>query len=180
MNMRVYSLRTASEDLRPGEYGDLVIKRVLFEDEHLDSDLPHKRFRRESRDFFRYRYHAFNGEEYAFLQTLLFSAQAFHDLRDLLVQPFNQIYTYLVYDLPTFYCVYPPAVDCGEPYPDYRRIAECLPPNLHYFRKFENSDFLCVTDTFFQRVKAQKLKGFGFEMKWNGSKIVPDKGATAY
>lgn len=175
--MIIYSLRTKSEMLHPREYAGYYIKSLNFDPSYLELPLPDERWRRNKRDFFIYLYNDFVSAGQA---KFVFSAYAFHMMKDLLIQPSNQIKAYLVNDTPLFYSVYPTSVECGDLFPNYQQIANNLPHGVHFFRKFDNSDFLCVTDVFVQRVKQHDLKGFGFQIKWDGKRILPASGATAY
>lgn len=102
------------------------------------------------------------------------AAQCRIELYDLLNYPGNIIQTLFLNDEPAFFHVYPVAPDCGEPYPTYASLsAYAEEHNLHYFRKFADSNYVIVTETLRQRFRQAKLKGASFLLKFDGKRSWP-------
>jgi hypothetical protein len=106
--------------------------------------------------------------------VLVFSRRGMTELYDLLNYPGNIIQTLFLNDEPAFFHVYPVAPDCGEPYPTYASLsAYAEEHNLHYFRKFADSNYVIVTETLRQRFRQAKLKGASFLLKFDGKRSWP-------
>jgi hypothetical protein len=104
----------------------------------------------------------------------VFSRRAMQEFHDLLDYPGNLIQTIALNGEPAFFYVYPIAPDCGEPYPTYATLsAYAEQHNLHFFRKFVDSQYVLVTETFRQRFKQAKFKGASFLLKFDGKRSWP-------
>lgn len=106
--------------------------------------------------------------------TYLFSPRTLVLLKDIFLRDEHVIYELVEpEDKIHLYYVYPPAPTYSEPYPTYATIAAELPPDVHFFRKFADANYLLVTETFKQRWKEAGLKGATFLLKWDGKHAYP-------
>lgn len=105
--------------------------------------------------------------------AFLFSFKAFYILRDMFSLSENQIKVLSINEFPFYFYVFPSFVKCDEPFPVYKKISQNLPENLHFFRKFENANYLIVTESFRLRWKESKLTGATFLLKWDGKHAYP-------
>ena len=102
-----------------------------------------------------------------------FMPSAFEAVKDLLAYPSHEIYTLMLEEWPVAYLVRPAAAPTVSENPTYAEISAHLPEGLHYFRKFEETEFKLVTETFVERCQQLKLKGIKFHLRWDGQKSYP-------
>jgi hypothetical protein len=101
-----------------------------------------------------------------------FKPHAFTAMQDLLLHPNHEVYTFVKEDYPIAYAIRP----ASAPTPSsasYAEIAHSLPSDLHFFRKFEGTEFKLVTETFVERFQQLKFKGLKFHLRWDGEKSYP-------
>lgn len=101
-----------------------------------------------------------------------FTHKAIEFLGDVLINPYHEVYTFMLDEWPLCYLIRPVAAPVN-PISTYAEIAASLTNDVHYLRKFEGTEFTLVTETFAERFQQFKLKGLKFHLRWDGEKSYP-------